>query len=661
MTTLSLLSTALSSAVFVEAADANAAAAVRHIPTNFTTVPTSFCPANDTSKSTKGGSKGEKFAEQTSGGNSAGGGDDGGDDVAATFVQNQLTKIEDAFDAIEGHGSQVRESREQVKLWTIDALVEAYKLTERARADIEVFAELERVFPDHVGQPARDNPAILVVNGKFKNVRKAQRSVYASILQIANGSIDGTRIPMTPKAFEVELSKGIRKFYNDHHKPTEQAAKKAATSLNVTTQPTDDLFSLTAPFRTTAFGVDRGVFRVEITVENFMGTARLLNIPAVEPEWAKFEETTGGEKKQPEVGPVTAPTALPIATDIGSDHDTTVQQALFEIVSATGITSLNGAVKALNEAGIKTARGKDWYATSLKNALERWNYSGMEDFIARYTGEAVGPNGDDDQPPPASSAPVPTVPNTITEAKGNDVKASPATVLPAGYTDAAEIVLNACDGEPENTPPWWRRSEPDPYLTSLKLEVEEVEWDVTLTLPEDQVGRLVETILDAHKNRYAGSKRFDGSTRRKQFKTYLDLFVKPGGAEVRIGVLGEEPRLVANLTGWTPNDADYRTSRRVIECDAVELAETLATLIEDSDRLDYTASGVRAVRRAMDKPAPVRIRGRFEGLELLVGEHQLGYISNERPIVEHNRIGHPAPRITVRKADTTNFGDDDDG
>ena len=66
----------------------------------------------------------------------------------------------------------------------------------------------------------------------------------------------------------------------------------------------------------------------------------------------------------------------------------------------------------------------------------------MDDFIARYTGEAAGPNGDDEPPPPAASAPVPTAPKTNTEAVGNDVKASHPTVPPAGNTNAAEIGVN---------------------------------------------------------------------------------------------------------------------------------------------------------------------------------------------------------------------------
>ncbi len=103
------------------------------------------------------------------------------------------------------------------------------------------------------------------------------------------------------------------------------------------------------------------------------------------------------------------------------------------------ITTLQAAADALNAADIATARGGVWYPASVRALIAKFGYVRIIDVPLRAS------DPDDDRNPPAAKAPVPTVLTTSTNAKGNGVKASPATVPPAANVDAAEIVIDAGD------------------------------------------------------------------------------------------------------------------------------------------------------------------------------------------------------------------------
>ncbi len=44
-----------------------------------------------------------------------------------------------------------------------------------------------------------------------------------------------------------------------------------------------------------------------------------------------------------------------------------------------GVTTLQGIADALNARGIKTARGRQWYATTVKNVLDRAVVEGVKE------------------------------------------------------------------------------------------------------------------------------------------------------------------------------------------------------------------------------------------------------------------------------------------
>ena len=48
-------------------------------------------------------------------------------------------------------------------------------------------------------------------------------------------------------------------------------------------------------------------------------------------------------------------------------------------IERAGVTTLQGIAAALNARGIKTARGRQWYATTVKNVLDRANVEGVKE------------------------------------------------------------------------------------------------------------------------------------------------------------------------------------------------------------------------------------------------------------------------------------------
>ena len=59
-------------------------------------------------------------------------------------------------------------------------------------------------------------------------------------------------------------------------------------------------------------------------------------------------------------------------------HFSGLLQALCETFCA-GVTTLQGIADALNARGIRTARGRRWYATTVKNVLDRVGVEGVKE------------------------------------------------------------------------------------------------------------------------------------------------------------------------------------------------------------------------------------------------------------------------------------------
>ncbi len=48
-------------------------------------------------------------------------------------------------------------------------------------------------------------------------------------------------------------------------------------------------------------------------------------------------------------------------------------------IERAGVTTLQGIADALNARGIRTARGRQWYATTVKNVLDRTAVEGVKE------------------------------------------------------------------------------------------------------------------------------------------------------------------------------------------------------------------------------------------------------------------------------------------
>lgn len=444
MSAISLRAIALCPSSLVDTAYPITAGIVGMVAANVNITTTAFGRSEGFVPPALGTGKDETFGEQRFAGNGGGGGSDGGDggdDVdAVEYVKQQRIRLFDILGDIDNLRDKVKLSRKEMDELTVQGLEVCYDLTERARVDKAVLDELIVTYPKRVSETAINNPAILVVYGEF-SVKESQLSVYANILQKAHDGIDGTGRSMTTAELGAALRKSLRGFYKKYCLQSDVTAKSK-------TAPNEP-FTLGRPFRTTVFGTGRSVCRVEVAVDNCIATARMLDTPVVEPTWTDYDETTGQGKNSPPVSPPPT-TALTTVQYHALDHEILVRDALLHIVEAGTAQNYNAMAKALNAAGITTARKNKWYANTLKKALESWDYGSIEEFVAAYTDDpddANDPNGEDDPNPPASSAPVPTVPTTITDAKGNDVKASPASVPPARNVDAAEIVIVAGDDD----------------------------------------------------------------------------------------------------------------------------------------------------------------------------------------------------------------------
>ncbi len=444
MSAISLRAIALYPSSLVDTSYPTTAGIVGIVAANVNITTTAFGRSEGFVPPALGTGKDETFGEQRFAGNGGGGGSDGGDggdggdDVdAVEYVKQQRIRLFDILGDIDNRKNKVKLSRKEMDELTVQGLEVCYDLTERARVEKAVLDELIATYPKRVSETAINNPAILVVYGEF-SVKESQLSVYANILQKAHDGIDGTGRSMTTAELGAALRKSLRGFYKKYCLQSDVTAKSK-------TAPNEP-FTLGRPFRTTVFGTGRSICRVEVAVDNCIATARMLDTPVVEPTWTDYDETTGQGKNSPPVSPPPT-TVLTTMQYHALDHEILVRDALLHIVEAGTAQNYNAMAKALNATGITTARKNKWYANTLKKALESWDYGSIEEFVAAYTDDpddANDPNGEDD-PPPATSAPVPTVPTTTTEAKGTDVKAPPATVPLAGNVDAAEIANDAGD------------------------------------------------------------------------------------------------------------------------------------------------------------------------------------------------------------------------
>ncbi len=48
-------------------------------------------------------------------------------------------------------------------------------------------------------------------------------------------------------------------------------------------------------------------------------------------------------------------------------------------IERAGVTTLQGIADALNARGIRTARGRQWYATTVRNVLDRAGVEGVKE------------------------------------------------------------------------------------------------------------------------------------------------------------------------------------------------------------------------------------------------------------------------------------------
>ena len=410
MSAISLRAAALSTSSLVDTAYTTTAGIVGLVAANVNTPTTAFGRSEGVSPPVIGASKGETFAEQRSRGNGGGGsdgGDDGGDDVdAVEFVLQQRIRLFDILGDIDNRKDKVKLSRKDINELTVQGLEVCYIVTERARKDKAVLAELISTYPKRVSETSINNPAILVVHGEF-NVSDAQLSIYANILQRAHDGIDGIGRPMTTGELGAALRKTLMGFYRKHCLQSDGTAKRKAVQ--------NEPFTFDGPFRTTAFDGLDGIFIVRLAVNNGVAEAQKfgLETPVVEGSLADYEETAADDANSPPAATSPPSTAHATTPPAALDHDGIVRQELAAIFRAGTAQNYNAIASSLNAAGITTARGNNWYAGTLKNALERWGYSSVAEFVAAHADDTVVatvPNGDD-EPPPATAAPVPTVPD----------------------------------------------------------------------------------------------------------------------------------------------------------------------------------------------------------------------------------------------------------
>ena len=614
------------------------------VAANLNTRTTSFGRSGGFSAPAKGG-KGETFGEQRFTGHGGGGGSDGGDDGgdggdAVEFVLQQRIRLFDILGDIDNRKDTVKLSRKEIDELTVQGLEVCFVTTERARVDKAVLAELIATYPKRVSETSINNPAILVVHGEF-NVSAAQLSIYANILQRAHDGIDGTGRAMTTDELGAALRKTLMGFYRKHCLKSDGTAKSKAAQ--------NEPFTLDGPFRTTAFDGLDGIFIVRLAVNNGIAEAQKFNLetPVVEPAWAEYEETEADDANSPPAATSPPSTVHATTPPAALDHDVIVRQELAAIIRAGTAQNYNAMAKALNAAGITTARDKAWYAGTLKNALDRWGYGSVAEFVAAHADDTVVatvPNGDDDDPEGG--------PDDGGNGGGQPAPTNDGTVMTPfaggfGLWGYGEVKM-------PDTIRYQENSVIDPNLIPSKniyLEAVAEPWDVNITLEGDTVVSLVDVMMTAYRKRYVGTRRkIDNSSARNGMKTYFDLYVKPDGAEIRIGVLGGDPLLVQEVEGFSTTGADYRTSRRVIEIDAFELAETFATITANSETLGFYANGLKNIKEAMKTPVDVVLRGSMEGLQLVAGNRQVAYLGNERMNVVKNRDGQPAAKIRVRKA-----------